>query len=139
MARIEPGKVDWFGVLASESSGRVAYAHCKLLCPDLVAYRGGIFLADRFSEANVDEWMDMPGLGTRDVERLVNHLHLVEDVLPRTQSEELACIRVLADMIAFSWPVWAYRTYGWRIDVEIVETDAPDFEVSLLSVPLAAN
>jgi hypothetical protein len=89
-----------------------------LIFPELIEYRGGWFRASRFDEANVDAWFKEFNGDVAGVERMINHLDVLEDDPrgPDSGEYETEWSNALGEVLAYTWPLWAKEMYG--IDVQ---------------------
>lgn len=97
--------------LSTQASPSHVVAVFRLLVPEFVEYRDGVFLGMAFSEPVIDEWFDrLHQVG--DVERVVNHVHLW-DVIAPGENYELGVAR-LASLIRASWERALYEAFPHR-------------------------
>ncbi|GAA3190150.1 MULTISPECIES: hypothetical protein [Streptomyces] len=59
-----------------EGGLRAVLVAAWLFCPETVAYRGCVFLKERFCRGTVDDWFAKPGDDRQRIEAVVNHVEL---------------------------------------------------------------
>ncbi|MFE1840280.1 hypothetical protein [Streptomyces sviceus] len=59
-----------------EGGLRFVLAAAWLFCPETVEYRGGVFLKDRFSQDNIDNWFTTLDGDRERIEAVANHIEL---------------------------------------------------------------
>ena len=94
-----------------------------LFCPELVEYRGGVFMADRFTESNIDNWLRNPDLPVTAVEEVVNRVKLW-DVFGSVDMDTLTpSLEDLARSIAICWRGTLAEAFPSRSFVVLPETE----------------
>lgn len=123
----------------------IAAASYRMLFPEFVSYRGGWFIADGFTTENIDTWFQQPGIDIRAIERVVSHVHILEDntfgepsgVVP--PEDVLKVAFGLAEALAFGWKTWARERYGVALKTFVEPNDEGqgvfDYIVSFESEP----
>ena len=88
-----------------------------LILPELIQYRHGWFRASRFDAGNADLWFDKLEGDVSAVERMINHLDVLQDYPGgRDDGEDLAeQANALAEVVVYAWPRWAMAMYGIEI------------------------
>lgn len=106
---------------AHASQAEHALRAFDLIYPELVAYRGGWFLKRRFHAEAADLWFESLGGRLHRVERMLNHVDLLQDYPQGSENEADASsqARALAEVLAYSWPRWAKEAYGVDITCRV--------------------
>ena len=109
-------------LMSAEVTPFMALEALKLLCPELVAYRGGWFRKDAFTEETADAFIAKAegGAGLAAAEYVINHLHLDAYLLGQTDPEP-ATARALGEAIAYGWRNWARDRYGLTVHTHVDE------------------
>ncbi len=118
-----PGHFVPLDYLNQPESLRVVLMAQWLFCPQFVEYRGGVYLADRFTESTIDNWMRRTDLTVPAVEEVVNRVKLwdvfgdvdMDDLTPSL--EDLAC------SIAVCWKGVLAEAFPGRAFVVRSETE----------------
>ena len=100
-----------------------------LIFPLLTHYRGGWFRTSRFEAANVDTWFRELEGDVAAVERMINHLDVLQDDPrgPDSGEYETEWSNALGEVLAFVWPIWARAMYGIEVQCGVAFGDtAPD-------------
>jgi hypothetical protein len=125
-----------FGVLSYlcfVATPDLLFAFAELLAPELVMHEGSYFIAERFSVANYEEWRARLE-DARDIERVMNHLHI--STLFQDQDVPDALAVAAAALIAGAW------TRGFTSIGVVGEAYGDTFataEVTLLRAPSSAQ
>lgn len=101
-------------------STSMAIAVTRLFWPELVMHKGGVFLADSFSEAVFDAWNSKLGGNMRAIEQIMNHAHLV-DMARSFRALGVQSQKYLIDVISNCWRgrlKQAYPDLNFCIQVE---------------------
>lgn len=112
----------------SEVSLAKAVAAGRLIWPEFVEYRGGVFLISRFAEANVDQWWLSLDGELSGIEMMVNHTHLWEIFAVPTEGfseEEERALLELASVMQQSWAAALSLAFPNR-EFEVFMDDGPD-------------
>lgn len=94
--------IDYVGFVATPD---LFFGFAALFSPDLIVYQGVRFLASGFSKALYEQWRSK-GLDSRDIQRVLNHVHISTLFQNQSISDETA---VEAARILVS--IWS-RTLG---------------------------
>ena len=122
------------GLLAAAySSPRLAFETLRLMCPELVNYRGCWFRADQFLPENADGFLAAEGATNSSTEFVVNHLHVDENLFGQSEPMPDEIALAICQMLAFGWRNWARDRYGLPIVTSIVWNDGAGYEVSFRS------
>jgi hypothetical protein len=113
--------IDFVGFLATRG---LFFGFAELFCPSVVAYKGGVFLADGFSEENVEAWLGK-GIGLRETQRVINHLH-ISTLIQNQEVGEIDAIEI-ADHLAF---IWRLTLAQYSVVVEIIGEGFEDLAVT---------
>lgn len=114
----------------------LAIAVGKLLWPDLVNYRGGVFIADAFSTTVFDTWNLQLDGELIEIERAMNHVHLC-DLANSFKTLGTPNLEYLANMISNCWRCrlkQAYPDQRFCVDVG-AEMDGLDYEITFYHHP----
>ena len=84
-----------------------AWAISRLMFPRVVVDNDCLILAERFDRETMSSWR-AEGLTAREIETVVNHLHLV-DVFEGADAIADELLVHLADQIVLSWTFWLPR------------------------------
>lgn len=100
---------------------REALAHYRILFPELVSYRGGLFIESAFDKHIVDEILDasMFDGGERGIamaEQHVNGVSLAAEDDKQDFNVDIA--RANAAAIGWVWKTWIRETYGQDVRIE---------------------
>ena len=92
--------------------------HIRIMFPEIIAYRGGLFLADAFNRAVVDDYLDHSDDPDplHAAERLLNYISLSDEAAgfdPRVAS-------AVGEAIAFSWRNWLWQRFEQHIETWLV-------------------
>ena len=120
-------------LLASYSSPRLAFETLKLMCPELIQYRGCWFRADQFVAEYADGFLAAEGATISSTELVVNHLHVGEYLFGQSGPIPDEIAKAICQMLAFGWRNWARDRYGLSIVTSIVWDDGTGYEVSFRS------
>jgi hypothetical protein len=105
------------------STPREALAHYRILFPELISYRGGLFVQSQFDQALVDDMFDQAGFdgGLADMaaaEEALNSVGLLFEGLFEGQVEfDPVLARANAAAIGWVWKRWIRESYGREIEV----------------------
>jgi len=121
--------------LSIASDIAVAAAFGKLFWPDFVVHEGGIFLREIFSEETYNEWKAQPGITTRDIERVMNHVHIYDLFMnSKGRMPDEGAVFYLAALLAKLWSLRAAEEFGHdRVVVELVDEEAAEGPILILS------
>lgn len=112
------------------SNLRETLAHYRLLYPELVSYRGGLFIEHLFDKALVDDLFDQSAFdaGEDAVAVAEQHINAI-DLRYEDDEFDLGMARGVAEAIAWVWPRWIRETYGVEVEVIFSVTDAEDCQI----------
>ena len=107
---------------------REALAHYRILFPELVAYRGGLFIESHFDQQVVDEILDGSTFDAGEsavatAEQHINSVSLAAEDDQRDFDVEVA--RANASAIGWVWTRWIRETYGVELRV-VTSISGPD-------------
>jgi hypothetical protein len=98
----------------------------ELVFPRLIDVRGCILRADRYDEANFDDWWTSTEGNSDQIERILNYFPTLMYFEPTDEVEERA-LEVLADRIALGWRAQAAIQFPNRpIVVRVIEGTEDD-------------
>lgn len=120
-------------LLAAYSGPRLAFETLKLMCPELVTYRGCWFRADQFVAEYADGFLAAEGATVSSTEFVVNHLHVDEMLFGQSEPMPDEIAKAICQMLAFGWRNWARDKYGLPIVTSVVWSDGTGYEVSFRS------
>lgn len=92
--------------------------HIRIMFPEVISYRGGLFLAETFNRTLVDDYLDHSDGAEplHAVERLLNFVSLSDD----EDGFDPRIARVVAEAIAFSWRNWFWQRFEQAIETYLV-------------------
>jgi hypothetical protein len=99
---------DFVGLVATPD---LFFAFSELLQPEITEYGGGSFIASRFSPSVFGLWQER-GTELRDIEKVMNHVHVSWIVQNQSISDQMAI--AIAERLAEVW-----RLTLSRYDVEV--------------------
>lgn len=120
-------------LLAAYSSPRLAFETLKLMCPELVHYRGCWFRADAFVPKYADGFLAAEGATISSTEFVVNHLHVDHYLFGQQEPMPDDIAKAICQMLAFGWRNWARDQYGLPIVTSVVWNEDTGYEVSFRS------
>ena len=108
---------------------REALAHYRILFPELISYRGGLFIEAHFDRRMVDDLLDAAefdasGNGINTAEQHVNGVSLAAEDDENDFDVEIA--RANAAAIGWVWTRWFGETYGVEVRVLTSITGSQD-------------
>jgi hypothetical protein len=89
--------------LSDEAGATLALAFAALFWPRFVESRGCVLLAERYDEANFDEWWRRTNGSCRQIEAALNHLHLWDLFDPAEEGIPDEGLLDLAGILTASW------------------------------------
>lgn len=110
--------------LRATSSVAELAAILAVVWPEFVTYRGCVFLAWKFDEANADTWFEELDGRTAEIEAVVNHVHLW-DGFSAQEAEDRAALPALAVTIRQLWESAVRKAFPDR-RFEVLLADEPD-------------
>lgn len=118
------------------SNQRETLAHYRLLFPELITYRGGLFVEARFDQSMVDDLFDQAqfGDGEPDIanaEETINSVGLLNE---DEGSFDLALAHANAEAIGWVWKRWIRETYALEIDLVTSVVDTNQCYVTFRSI-----
>lgn len=118
------------------SNQRETLAHYRLLFPELISYRGGLFVESRFDQRMVDDLFDQAAIagGEPDIavaEEAINSVGLINE---GETAFDTAVARANGEAIGWVWKRWARETYDLEIDLVISVVDVDQCYVTFRSV-----
>jgi hypothetical protein len=130
-------------VLFLGSNPREALAHYRILFPELIAYRGGLFAEKRFDQTLVDDLFDQAKLGGEDAasiiaiaEETTNGVGLLfEGEKPDEPVFDADLARANAEAIGWVWKRWIRDTYAVEIEIVTCIEDQDACYVTFRSAP----
>lgn len=117
-------------------SASLAIAVGQLLWPDLVSYRGGVFIAEAFSKTVFDSWSSQLDGNLVEIERAMNHVHLC-DLANSFKALGAQNLEYLATIVSNCWRCrlkQAYPDHNFCLEVG-VEPDGLDYEITFYHQP----
>jgi hypothetical protein len=99
---------------------REALAHYRILFPELISYRGGLFIESHFDKQAVDEILDASAFDAGDDAIATAEQHVNAVSLAAEDDEDhfdIACARASAAAVGWVWVRWIRDTYS--IDVRV--------------------
>ena len=99
---------------------REALAHYRVLFPELISYRGGLFIENHFDQRTVDELFDGFGFDSGEnpvasAEQSINAVSLATE--DDQEHFDIECARASAAAIGWVWTRWVRETYGVEVRV----------------------
>ena len=118
------------------SNQRETLAHYRLLFPELISYRGGLFVGTRFDQAMVDDMFDQAEFdsGEPDIataEEAINSIGLLNE---GEEYFSLDLARANAEAIGWVWKRWIRETYALEIDLVISVIDADQCYITFRAI-----
>jgi hypothetical protein len=101
-------------------------------------YRGGVFLAERFSEALFNQWNRGQYRNDMDaIERIINHVHLAEGYghgFQQLNKQNLyyvgeVCVQTWKSALVYNFPDWSFTVQGVTNEVGF-GPDSGDFVIT---------
>ena len=118
------------------SNQRETLAHYRLLFPELISYRGGLFVESRFDQAMIDDLFDQavfdggePDLAT--AEETINSVGLLNE---GEEHFDLELASANAEAIGWVWRRWIRETYALEIDLVTSVVDVDQCYVTFRSI-----
>jgi hypothetical protein len=96
-------EVDIFSYVSDMCSPEDMLLFCRVLFPDFVIFRGGIFLSRSFDVSVFNSWFEKLDGNMTSVERLMNHTHLYDLFSGCLEDVSDAIFLQLAEVLAVSW------------------------------------
>jgi hypothetical protein len=108
-----------------------AVSYASLIWPQFVEIKGMIF-RDDVSESNVDHWLSNPTRSKKEVEAMLNHLHILDIQHPGIWSTATATqIRYLGETLRASWEAKLALDFpNRRFSVEYFDSETDDLSES---------
>lgn len=125
------------------SNQRETLAHYRLLFPELISYRGGLFVESRFDQLLIDDLFDQakfdgcePDIAA--AEETINSVGLLNE---GEESFDLTLAQANAEAIGWVWRRWIRETYALEIDLVTSVVDADQCYITFRSVrdPVSAE
>lgn len=118
------------------SNQRETLAHYRLLFPELISYRGGVFVEGRFDKRLVDGLFDQAAFDTGEsvvaaAEEAINRVGLMNE---GEEAFDAAVAHANAEAIGWVWKRWLRETYGVEIEVVTAISDADQCYVTFHSI-----
>ncbi len=123
----------------SDKDPAVALDWLRLLLPELVTYREGVFRKERFTPETADHFLAEAAGNPQAAEYVINHLHVAEDAPFGDASDvPLGAWKALAEACAYTWRTWAKDRYGLDVHTAIEPEGEPpyDYVVWFSSTPV---
>lgn len=119
------------------SNQRETLAHYRLLFPELISYRGGLFVERSFDKSLVDGLFDQAEFDTGEspiptAEETINSVGLLNE---GEEVFDMAVVKANAAAIAWVWRRWVRETYGLEIDVVTSIISADECYLTFRSIP----
>lgn len=108
-----------------------------ILCPNIVLYRNGVFLADKFCKNTADRWFEHLGDDLRSVEITINHLDFDDFSGVPEKEEEISA--ELFDTIASSWETYIPLVSGRAVEVVLSNGDQNPSNISFCTSRIPAT
>jgi len=99
----DQSQVDIFSYVSFFCGPEDVLLFCRVLFPDFVVDRGGVFLSRSFEMDNASSWFETLLGDVRAVERLLNHTHMYDIFSSCSQGVSDEIFLQLADAVAVSW------------------------------------
>lgn len=109
----------------------LAIGFSQLIWPELVTFRGGVFIADAFSPAVFDSWSSSLGGNLTEIERAINHVHLC-DLAYSFKMLGAENLEYLATVISSCWRCrlkQAYPDHDFCVETS-AEADGIDYTIT---------
>lgn len=109
--------------LRESSDPLVVLGFVELMWPSFVEYSGCLLISAEFDAKNADEWLRRLGNNIKEVERVMNHVHLwdVLDGLPA----DSAVHDVVGAILTQSWPAAAQAQFpACKLEAVYVNNDS---------------
>ncbi|HEY0600177.1 hypothetical protein [Brevundimonas sp.] len=118
------------------SNQRETLAHYRLLFPELISYRGGLFVERQFDKPLIDSLLDQAEFDTGEspiatAEETINSLGLLNE---DEDEFDLAVAQANAEAIGWVWKRWLRETYAVEIEVITAIVDADQCYVTFRSL-----
>lgn len=118
------------------SNQRETLAHYRLLFPELISYRGGLFVERQFDKVLIDGLFDQAEFDTGEspiatAEETINSVGLLNE---GEDDPDLAVAQANADAIGWVWKRWLRETYAVEIEVVTAIIDANQCYVTFHSI-----
>jgi hypothetical protein len=110
------------GFMSANVSVAEAAALADFYWPKFVEYRDRVFLGFKFDGKSVDDWYGRLSGDWREVESVVNHVHLW-DYFVITLESEYAALPELAETIAVMWRAAVQKAFPGR-EFEVTVSDS---------------
>lgn len=100
------------------SLSHITLDHIRILFPEIISYRGGLFLAEAFDRAIVDDYVDHSDEPDplHAVERLLNFVSLSSEA----EGFDPRVANAVGEAIAFSWRNWLWQRFEQPIETFLV-------------------
>lgn len=108
---------------------REALAHYRVLFPELVSYRGGVFIESQFDQPTVNEILDAAVFdgGENAIAAAEQHINSVSLAAEDDHHDfDVEVARSNAAAIGWVWTRWIRETYGVEVRVETSISAAED-------------
>jgi hypothetical protein len=117
--------IDYIGFVATPD---LFFGFAALFRPELIVYQGARFLASGFSEELYEQWRSK-GLNSRDIQRVLNHVHISTLFQNQSVSDETAveAARILAS-------IWSYTLGSEGLVAEAVGTNLESAAATFVEV-----
>lgn len=118
------------------SNQRETLAHYRLLFPELISYRGGLFVEARFDQGMVDDMFDQAAFdsGEPDIATAEETINSVGLLNQDEDHFDLDLARANAEAIGWVWKRWIRETYTLEIDLVISVVDADQCYITFRSI-----
>lgn len=118
------------------SNQRETLAHYRLLFPELISYRGGLFVERRFDKPLIDSLFDQAEFDTGEsavatAEETINGVGLLNE---GEEEFDLAVAQANAEAIGWVWKRWLREAYAVEIEVITAIVDADQCYVTFRSL-----
>ena len=99
---------------------REALAHYRILFPELIGYRGGLFVEAHFDQRTVDDLLDMAqfGAGENAIQTAEQHVNGLSLAAEDDENDfDVATAEANAAAIGWVWTRWFRETYGVEVRI----------------------
>lgn len=99
-------------------------AFTALLWPSTVVVSGCVLLTEHYTESNFNDWWQELAGDRRQIESVINHVHLW-DIFPSDEQETEGALERLSEIMAETWRCALANRYPDR-RFDVVVTSSPD-------------
>ncbi len=117
---------------------REALAHYRVLFPELISYRGGLFIESHFDQQIIDEILDASAFGGGEdpIAAAEQHVNAVALSAEDDQAHfDIEIAKANAAAIGWVWTQWIRETYAVEVRIETSISAADDCMIWFESSP----